>query len=102
MRLTASLFFAALLLVSCSGTNRIIDTNDGFKEVSGFKLTQTPEANTAIPKEKAWRQRHFNLNLNYYYEEFKNSKPQVYLEVRLVAALGPDELDSVIFFDLKS
>jgi len=102
MRQSSYILFAALLLASCSTNNRIIDTTDDFKEVSGFKLTQTPQAILAVPKVKSGRSDNFNVTLNYYYDEIKNSNPHIILEARMLTLVRPNELDSVMFLDLDN
>jgi len=89
---------AAILIVSCATTNRIIDTQDDFKGVSGFKLIQTPKARWADTNSYG----ELNVKLNYIYEESKNSSPILRIDVQLTSSFRTSELDSIMFFDLDN
>lgn len=100
MRPIFLLFWIMLFLISCATTNRIVEVEDSFKEISGLKMVQLPETYSAEKIGRFGGRKYYNLRVNYLFQKTKKGPSALSAEFQLTTPVGTDELDSILFFDL--
>jgi hypothetical protein len=97
------LSMALFLFSSCSISNRIIEINDSYKGIKGFRLDQNPEASSSV-KIGTFFGKAFSYPFTsaFIYEERGQISPSVSVEIHLQTPIRTDELDSVMFLNLDN
>jgi len=101
MKKTIFLFISACIFASCAVSNRIIEIDDPYKEMKSIKLIQNPKA-ISSEKTGTMSSRRYSFTSIYLFEEKQNGRPEITLDIRIFSLLRPDELDSVLFFNLNN
>ena len=102
MKQSIFLSWIVFFLSSCVSTSHMVEINDQYKGIKGFKLTQnligiSAEKNASINGNK-----YFSVSFAYNLEIKKNELASLILTVQTQTPIRADELDSVIFLDLDN
>jgi len=102
MKQSIFLIWIVFFLSSCVSTSHMVEINDQYKGIKGFKLTQnligiSAEKNASINGSK-----YFSVSFAYNLEIKENELASLTLTVQTQTPIRPDELDSVIFLDLDN
>lgn len=100
MKHTVCLSLIMFFLISCGTTNRIVEIEDSFKEITGLKLLQEPEAHSSEKTGSFGGRKYYNLKVNYLFQQLKKGQSILFAEFQMTTLVGTDELDSILFFDL--
>jgi hypothetical protein len=88
-----------LALNSCSISNRIIETDDPYKELKSIHLKQYPSAYSAEKVSRtSWSSYRFTTEL--FSEINSANKPEVRIKFQITTGIRADELDSVLYLRL--
>lgn len=100
MRTPVYVMILFVLLVSCSGINRIVEINDPYKNLKSIRLSQQPDAFSDSKKGPLGGRALYGLTTNLISESQKGEKPRVKICFDLITGIRTDEFDSVMYFDL--
>lgn len=100
MRNLLFVFLAAFLLNSCVSATRIAEVEDQYKESNKMKLAFVPNAFCEETIEGIQSRTRYSVNSTYLFEQKKEGRPTLTLDIQLVTAVSNKELDSVLFLNL--
>lgn len=93
------LLIILIALNACSISNRIVETDDPYKEIRSIHLQQYPSAYSAEKVSRtSWKSYHFTTELFSDLNSVK--KPEVRIKFQLTTGIRADELDSVLYLRL--
>lgn len=94
-----SFLIIVLALNSCSISNRIIETDDPYKELKSIRLQQFPSAHSA-EKVNGTSLTFYRVTSELFSELNSVEKPEVRIKFQLTTGIRADELDSVLYLRL--
>jgi len=102
MKQSIFLLWTIFFLSSCMPSSQIIESKDPYKEMNKMKLAF---ASDALSEEKYGIleiSQTFTLISTYLYEEMKNERPVISVNVQITTPIRAEELDSVMFLILDN
>lgn len=88
------------LFTSCISGSRMVEHNDKFKEIKGIKLIQSLIACSVDKATTISGHYYYPVSAIYILEIKKSESPLLSLDIQFRAPARPEELDSVMFFEL--
>lgn len=80
----------------------MVEFNDQFKEIKGIKLIQNTIARSADKAASITGRQYYSVSAIYFLEIKKSEPPLLTLDMQFNTSVRPDELDSVMFFELDN
>lgn len=102
MKQSFALLAAVYLLTSCAMSNRIMETDDTYKEIKSIRLIQNPWAYSSENTGSLSGRQYYSFHSIYLFEEKKKERPVMLLDIQITAPIGTDVLDSVMYLSLDN